>query len=250
LGWEIFVQSLRQVFDNLHVALRISLVLYLIHTVVSIGFGQSLANEFSMMGPGQMPDGGSVLAAMASAILTVILFTWIAVSWHRFILLGEVPTSFVPIWRGGSILRYIVMSVIIALLLALLSLAVSFVLGMILIPIGGMMGATLLGFILVVIVAIVGYRLSIVLPSIAIGKTITLSQALQSTSGQGGTLLFLGFVAGAASFIIQLPAVYSPDPNSLLNQIYVLVVGWFTLMIGVSILSTLYQIFVEGNRPS
>ena len=249
MGLKIFLLSMRRVFDNLAVAFRISLVLYLIYAGVSIWAGQGVGSEFASLSGEQMPSAGSMFSALISAIVTVVLFSWIAVAWHRFVLLGEVPTSFVPAWRGRSVLQYIITSIIIGVLLMLLSLLVGFGLGLFLVPLGGTLGTLLLWSVMVVVVAIVAYRLSVVLPSVAIGDKIAISEALEVTKGAGGTLFFLGLVAGVASIIIELPAMFSPDPASLLNQIYLLVIGWFTLMIGVSILTTLYDVFVEGNTP-
>ncbi len=243
-GWQIFFHSVRLVLNNLGAALRISLVLYL----AQVAFQVSLMMQAKGDGSLQIPDFGFALNIFLFAIAWLIASLWIAVSWHRFVLVNEQPTGWIPHWHGRLILGYLGRS----LLLGVIVLIVSVILGIIAAMLTAVSNSSV--FALTYMAIWVGFgsyvflRLSLILPAGTIEKKMTIQDAWVETAGASGTFIVLALVAAAASIVVQIPTMISGNPNSLISVLYNSVVGWFVMMISVSVFTTLYGHFVE-DRP-
>jgi len=58
----------------------------------------------------------------------------------------------------------------------------------------------------------------------------------------------LGGVAPVNTFLVQLPSRLNPDPTSIISLIYSNVLGWFIMMGGASVLTTLYGVLIERRE--
>ena len=124
-GLRIFTHSVKLVFDNFGMALRISGVLYLgggLLMFLAIVAGYVRLEQAGLAGKAA-PWGWLILGV---AIFS-FCFLWIAVAWHRYILLNEVPTGLVPRFNGGAMLAYFGRGLLIgiAILLSVLVAAVA-----------------------------------------------------------------------------------------------------------------------------
>ncbi|WP_323767818.1 hypothetical protein [Antarctobacter sp.] len=241
-GWQVFKHSFWMVINNLEVAFRVSAVLYAVQALnqVLILMATPTGDATEMV-----VSPGMAMMALATAVLAVVASLWIAVAWHRFVLTGEVPEGALPQWQGGLVLAYLGRSVMIALLVALAVVAA-------MIPIGIVMaaapGAALpLLFVLVVMAVYLFFRFGVMLPAGAIDRKLTLREAWAATGKEHGTVVVLALIVVGFSVLVQLPAWLNPDPKSLINLVYSVVVGWFATMIGVSVLTSLYGLCVEGR---
>ena len=99
----------------------------------------------------------------------------------------------------------------------------------------------------VAVFLLISYRLAPMFPSAAIGQSVGVSQAWAATSGASGTIIVLAVVSAIASVVIDLPAeLLARLPVGMwLGFIWVGITGWVKLMVGVSILTTLYGVYVE-----
>ena len=91
------------------------------------------------------------------------------------------------------------------------------------------------------------FRLSPVLPAIAVGQDMSFGDALAATRDSGATLFGLAGLMILGSLLLQMPTILSGDPGSVISLVYGIVVGWFATMIGVSLLTTVYGHYVEGR---
>ncbi|MEP1929779.1 MAG: hypothetical protein ABJJ37_00680, partial [Roseibium sp.] len=113
LGWQIFTHSVRLVWANRSIALRISAVLYVVSAVFQV-WTQSLS-----VGPVEdaTQASGSGFLDLVFAAASLIISLWIAVAWHRYILMEEVPQGFLPKWHGDRMAAYFGRSILIMLIM-------------------------------------------------------------------------------------------------------------------------------------
>ena len=106
-GLAILVHSVRQVFGNLAAAVRISGVLFAVIAVISV-----------LGTPADPASAGSNLGLLLIlAIVSVLISLWIAVAWHRYVLLREGGNTPLPAFRGDAIGRYFVNGLLVALIM-------------------------------------------------------------------------------------------------------------------------------------
>jgi hypothetical protein len=258
-GIEILLHSIRQVFGNLDGALKVSAVPYAIQVVVAFLIGLSAAGAGSGMGSSMdsgMPAGG-MMAGMGFAglvILIVVLITslWMAVAWHRYILLSEQPTGFIPPFNGDRILAYFLRSLGYGILLILIGMVLGLVMGFILSPIagGGRMGLfmILMSILVYLPLVILGFRLTAGLPGAALGAGTDFMAGWQATQGATVDIAVLSVFVVGAHLIFGLIDFYLLSGVWVLSFLWNAIVGWLIAMIGISVLTTLYGHYVE-KRP-
>ncbi|PRY91626.1 hypothetical protein [Donghicola tyrosinivorans] len=239
-GWMLFKHAVAMVLRNWREALRISGLLYLVLAVVELSFGQSMQGGGH---GGNMPmSGGAILIQLLVAVLYVILSLWIAVSWHRYILLEEMPEGYVPQWHGRPIMRYLGFSLLITLIVALaaaLGATALMIVGKGLAPV-----AVALGVFLVLYLFTVFYRLSPMLPAAAIGEDMGLKEAWDKTKGLTGAILLIIALQMALTFGLQLFALgFAGIP--IIGIIAQIAANWFLTMVMASLLTTFYGHFVQ-----
>lgn len=246
-GWHIFTHSAGLVFRNLDAALRLSWLPYLAHVAAQFYL---LANpglmERAEAGAALPPgDTGPYALFLLLQLAALVASLWIAVNWHRFVLLEEVPRGGLPPFRGRLMLGYLGRSVMISLLLvvALFILAI---------PAGLLMGA-LPGAVLPLLFAVatgvlyIFLRLGVILPGGALGQRISLHQAWQATGRESAAIAMLALLSVLAIGLLMVPDIFAGGGLSLLSTLYGLAVGWVMTMVGASLLTSLYGICVEGR---
>ena len=251
MGWQIFLHSIRQVTGNLPAALRISGALFLVQLVVSTALGVSLGGDQAAlearMQAGNFPFLGFILVIVV-AMLTGI---WIAVAWHRYVLKLETPTSFIPAFHSDRMLSYFGNSLLLGVIAIPVALVTSLIAGLIYSGLlGGGMPGPVAGIILSIIiflpVVVVVYRLSVILPGAALGEKVRLGDAWRRTAGSSGAIILLAVVSILAAIVIDLPLMVLGSVP-LLGFAWGAATAWLKMMVGISILTTLYGHFVEGR---
>ncbi|MEZ5798629.1 MAG: hypothetical protein R3D63_14810 [Paracoccaceae bacterium] len=254
MSWRIFVHSVRQVFGNLDGALRVSGLLMIAQIVVMATIGKVMqldeATMRQMMLDGTFPWGSFVV----TVVLSTLLWLWMMVGWHRFVLLNERP-ALVPMLLPERILGYLGKSILIGLMLVPLVLVLSYAAGVLTYPMvaagGGM--SPVMGLVALLVVYVpagtVAMRLSAALPGVALMPGVPLMTGWEATKGQTGAIV--GVVALSAVMVFGLAILGGqlfPDAAGLPAVIYSGVTQWITALIGASVLTTLYGHFVE-RRP-
>ncbi len=252
LGLEIFVHSVKMVLRNLTQALQISVVPALIGGFLAIGlfflFGIPF-EEFNSETNG-FPEGvtaasftGFLLCLMA-VVFGVML--WIVVSWHRFVLLEEYPSGLVPPFRFDRVLAYFGRLLMLGLIALIIMIPGALIMGMM------AQSSVALGILvwlgLIIILTIGFYRASPILPGAAIGKPIKLSEAWQATSGASGAIALLVVLSILFQILLQLLAsllLFVP----IIGVLIVLFASMLIVpLINVSILTTIYGVFIEKRE--
>ncbi|HEY5363163.1 MAG TPA: hypothetical protein VIJ49_03085 [Aestuariivirga sp.] len=198
-----------------------------------------------------------------TAVLTAIIFSSIAVNWHRFILRNEVAEGSQRLRLDGLVWRYFLFVIVIALI-------------MFVVIFGGVFGVTLVSAVLyyasnalgILIGVFVGLplalllfgmwaRWSVKLVAIAMGNIdYTLSDAWRDTKGNTWRLTGLEFLFGCVLLLIgtvnagtELVAAFANSSlvAALAAGVTVLV-GWFSTLMGITMLTSIYAFFVEKKQ--
>ncbi|WP_170368997.1 hypothetical protein [Ruegeria arenilitoris] len=252
LGWNIFAHSLRMVFGNLKQVAQIVIGPAIIGTVAIIGVFmvsgiplEAFDDNPNGLPPGVNP-GALILFAFLLFVVMLLVMGWIAVAWHRYILLEEYPSGVLPTFRFDRILAYFGRGLMLGILMAIAFLPMGILTGML--GEGLIAVSIILTIGYLVFLAICFYRLSIILPAAAIGQPITLSEAWSNTLGTAGTIIVLIVVSFLFQFLVQLAiGVLSIIP--VLGVLIALFFGILILpMINVSILTTMYGVFIEKRE--
>lgn len=241
MALRLFMHSVNLVFTQLNGALRISGVLYLATLALSI-LGYFLFVQSAMTEPG-MP-----LPSLIIVLVTSVIYMWIAVAWHRFVLLDEMPQGMLPPFYNDRILAYLGRSLLICLVVLAIAVVVSFVSAAIATMSGAPYVAMSLTTLAVIFIAlVVSYRLAPMFPGAAVNRSIGLREAWAATAPANNTIVALALISAVASFLVDIPAylVGNIPALAIFGLFWSAVTSWFKLLIGVSILTTIYGVYVE-----
>jgi hypothetical protein len=251
LGWKLFLRAINLILDHLDAALRLSVLPYGAVLAVSIWtavtWPELVGFEVAAVDDATQLPSGFVGALLLSAIANLVAYIWIAVAWHRFILLSEGGQGLVPPVHGGVMLGYLGRSILLGLAVGVLALAASTMVSVLLLPLFGQAVAPLIGALTLFVAMILFYRLGVVLPAGAIGRSMNFAEAWRATEGHSGTAILLALLTVAFTFLLQVPALLDGTAG-LVSVVYGAVVGWIGLILGVGTLTALYGVVVEG-RP-
>lgn len=259
MALKILLHTFRMIFGNLGQALRISIGPYLILiALVMILF-------LAIGGPMQMPMSMSenpadmminpALGLLPVLFLPVVLFvtSWVAVSWHRFILKEEYA-GLLPAVTGRPIWSYAGKAILLGLIIALVAIPLFLVLGLVAAPFvgNGTGGLPFIGVLIFglasVLLTYLSLRLGVALVGTALAKPMAFREAWSASSNISGVIFSLSVLIMAINIV---PGVILGPISMTLPIIGValeLALTWLTMMLGISVLTTLYGHVIE-NRP-
>ena len=248
MGARLVIHSFQLLIRNFADALKVSVFPIVVGVLLGIAaFSVSgITPEVIMMASvtGSLPPGG-LLALLFVLIMMLFVFSWIAVGWHRFVLLEEYP-GYVPAVTGRPIWPYVLRTMGLALLLLLVMAVLSGVLGMVL-PVVQGAALHLVSGLLAIVMTYIWLRVALVLPAIAVEQPMRLREAWSASEVLSGPIFGASAILVALNFVVGLAQTYYL-PSGFLGQVIGISVTWVTLMVGTSILTTLYGHIVQ-NRP-
>lgn len=248
-----FGHVLRSTVHNLRFAWHVSwpwMVVILPVNVIASVYGAVLDPA------AEEPSGPALALTLIVGLLTMFAFSSIAVSWHRYILLDEVPRGMARLRADNAVWRYfgntilillIVMAVFIPVILVLSFLTWSLGTAGLLIGLPAYLGALVFG---------IGafYRLSVKLPAIALERRdFTMKDAWSATDGNvwqlfGLAALFFITVVSMALLLAGLAwllALTGLSTAMLFVLALQIMFNWVVTIMGVTLLTSLYGYFVE-----
>lgn len=262
MGWQIVKHAFSMVFGNLSDAIKASLVPILVAVVAILLAVMVFDMPMSMLsgagGPAQMmmqPPASAYLGLLLIIVVYMFVFGWIAVTWHRYVLLEEYPAS-VPAISGRPIWPYIGKTILIGLIIVVIAIPLFFIIGLLGAGVamggGGMGGAMIVGAVIGLVIGAIltwlWFRFAIVLPGTAIGKPMKIGEGWSATKALSGTIFQATLIIVAINVVATLVVAVVSAGVPILGAILNLGVTWVTLMVGASLLTTLYGHIVEG-RP-
>lgn len=205
--------------------------------------------------PGEL--GWFVFLVLVGVLVAMLAFSSIAVAWHRYVLLDEVPKGLARLRVDATVWRYFGNIFLIGLLLVVamlpLSLLVMTLFG--LHPALGVIGA--LAYVVFLVMPII-YRLSIKLPAIALerrdfrlGDAWIVSQAnWWQIAGVGVSVTLLSWIVGLIMALVSklLTMVLGESVGGWIDILLQTGVNWVLTIMGITLLTTLYGFFVEKRE--
>lgn len=247
--------AIKSVRNNIGYAFRISWPWYLVLAAMNIGI-------FAIAGFAVTADVGInfgiyIPLVIVAVIVTILAFASIAVNWHRYILLDQVPVGAELFRLDGLTWRYVGNVWLIGLIVGLVFL-VGMLPVMLLAGLSEAIGVAaffvgLGGFIFVVIST---YRLSVKLPAIAIGRRDFALRDAWAATRDNKLPIFLVILfqflllIGVAIVFLALDftlALIGPTITLVISQLIQAFLGWMLAIFNVTILTSLYGFFVEGR---
>jgi hypothetical protein len=247
--------ALSSVRNNIAYAFRISWPWYAVLIAVNLAASFIVA-PFQGSTP-QEPSAAQVLVLLGLIVLSLLAFSSIAVNWHRYILLDEVPQGSEIFRLDGKVWRYFGNIILISLILLVIAALIMTPLVLI------VANTTALGvpaFILMVIgmsfVAILFFRMSVKLPAIAVGRhDFGLRDSFAVTKGNNIPLFLIVLfnivaVFGALVLMVLLTLALGSISANLavvVSAVLQIVVNWIFTIFSITILTSLYGFFVENR---
>lgn len=250
-AWYIFAHSVRQLFGNLKSALAMSVPLLLLVLGVSLYVYRDMLfmDNAAVMEEALGTENLLIDAASGTALglLQMFISVWIAVGWHRFVLLNE-ETGFLPRFRGGRMAAYVGKSLIIGLIIMI-------PLGAIMLLLLSMFSSalspanffmiTVFGLLFFVPAISLSMRLGIALPAMALGEPTSLRQIWRATEGEVTTFVGLTVIFLILGFFQEFLQAFIADSWIITAIIWRFACDWFALMLGLSVLTTLYGHYIQ-----
>ncbi|WP_162617711.1 hypothetical protein [Yoonia maritima] len=255
MSLQIIRHAFAMIFGNLGQALRVSVGPYLLLIVFFYGAFKTLgisAGLDLLASGGRVPadqvgfSGGAVIfSVLALLIATLFVASWVAVSWHRFILLEEY-SGLLPATAGRPIWPYIGRTLLCALIIFMAAI------GGLLIILGASAVSPIVGliaeYVVTVVLSVIWFRIGVSLPSIAVGQPVAVRDAWSATSPFSGVIVGIVMIILVISFVVNIATQGLYDLSPMLGLVVNIFIQWVTLMVGVSVLTTLYGHLIEG-RP-
>ncbi len=192
-----------------------------------------------------------IIFVFAIVLIWALAFSSIAVNWHRYILLSEVPKGIRKLRLDSSVWRYFGTVLLICLILIPVLMPAIF-LGNAFLP--AYFSIWMLIYVVLVAIPLVN-RLSIKLPAVALGRhDFGFSDAMKTSAQNWWQLVVIGFVVSAISLILgimlPLPAfsfiiTLGQNAGMWFDVIVRAGVNWFMLVMGITFFTSLYGFFVE-----
>ncbi|MFQ6550890.1 hypothetical protein AAD018_000925 [Aestuariibius insulae] len=252
MAWKIFVHALKMLNGSRDMVLRLAIPLiivtiatpYVVASATSLSLEQVLEtqNDFNSTVRSGAAEGLGVISL--AGIVQLIVTLWLAVAWHRYVLLagnsqtseGKAPAGRILAYFGWSILIGIVLVVFVGLGVLLA--------GALPPPLPALVVAATVVFAIAAF-----YRLSVILPAAAIGQAEGLVATWERTSGTTLTMIFLAALSAIFLFVVALPFAFLAELLPIAVQPFLLAVPNILItLIGISILTTLYGHYVEGRE--
>lgn len=235
-GYDLVRTAFKSVFDNLNGALAVSGLLWIAVIALQLILAPSGMADVTGEDFAAAPNVGGLLIV---SLVTIFVSLWVAVAWHRYMLLDEVPTQIIPKLNGARIGAYLMVSFFVGLVVGTAFIVV-FALTSPIIVAASMAGAEqVVMFGLVTVFSYVFYRFGPVFPAAAIGEVETLRSAWIRTKPLGSALWGAAIIFSLLGTVLQAPALLLG--SGVVGVVYSLVSGWVLLMVGVSLLTTIHQ---------
>ncbi|MFY1712599.1 hypothetical protein [Tritonibacter mobilis] len=249
IGWKIFSHSLSMVLRNLGWALQIALVPVLMAMVCIVAllwgqFGELLDNQGRL---DYVPSGGLVTSILLSVVIFIAAELWVFVSWHRFVLLEEYPTGWIPKFHGDRILAYFGTSLLLGLVIILAWIVIIGVLSFLSMMFNSIVLITIIPIIGLLPLGVFLFRLLPTLPAAAIGEKLSFSESMAATKGTAGTAIVLFLVLILIQILLQLITNVSIYVFAPLGLVFAVVSALIMTLVNVSILTTIYGHYVQGR---
>ena len=261
-SWIIFKKSVAVVSNNLAVAFRISGAIFVVAVFASAALNVFLTGDLTV-GPTEIKtiknDSGQdqlmalnfssqkILALMGGNFIFFIAMSWIAIAWHRYILLEETSNQLFPSWNPSRIIWYSVKTLVMVFTIAFIIIIPFALVTTILNGVGLIVILPFINILLFMSFYYIFFRAGLILPAVALDAKMSIRQSFDATKHLSNEIwglstiviamvLFVGIVSGALA------------PNNFIGVLIISIFQWVVVMVSASLLTTLYGYAIE-RRP-
>lgn len=247
-GWKIFVHSLRMILSNLRSALQISLLGFTLTTIIAVAayytIQQGAREMFVQLYPFSVTLRGSVpLNFFLLTVLYIFVSAWVAVAWHRFVLLEEYPTGWVPAFHWQAMKGYMKPALILVVLFWWVYVPV-------LVAVIGPVARngpifSVLPLAVIVLTMLLLARIALIFPAAAMERRMSLAEAWRATKGATSALAIIIILLLVAQIVlgqvVLAIAAFAPIIGAAAYAVYSIGFG----LLKISLLTTGYGYFVQ-----
>jgi hypothetical protein len=247
--------ALNSVRNNVAYAFRISWPWYAVLIAVNL-VASFFVTPLQADAP-QEPSGPEAVVLFALVLLSLVAFASIAVNWHRYILLDEVPRGSEIFRLDEKTWRYFGNILLISLILIVMMAVIVTPLLLIAVNTNALAFPSIIVMVIgLIFAAILFFRLSVKLPAVALGRTdFGFRQALSVTQGNNIPLFLIvlfeivvGFAVLALLLLLTLAlSSISATLAFIVSAVLQIVINWIFTIFSITILTSLYGFFVEGR---
>lgn len=247
--------AISSVRNNIAYAFRIAWPWYAF--LVPVNIVASFVISHFQGGNPEAPSVGAFFVYLALILLNLLAFASIAVNWHRYILLDEVPGAHEIFRLDDKVRRYFGNVLLIFLIVLAASLAVTAPLAALVAYVNALAFPAVLAIAVgIFFIATIFFRLSVKLPAIALGRVdFGLGAAWTATRGNALPLFLIALFEVAAALAVLLALllvtyVFSTISFALavvVSSVLQVVINWIFSIFGITVLTSLYGFFVEGR---
>lgn len=241
-GWELFGHSFFMVYNNLGAAARISVPWILVSGIAG-GFGLYILNKILRLQVPMVQFAG-VVGIFALLVALGAISSIIAIQWHRYVLLGEMPQGYLAGWQRLNYRTYTIQVFKILFFIVVLTYFSRLLVALVFYGEGQFFS----GLVLSLIVTFVFLRLAIGLPAIALeGKRVGPAQSWKMSKDFREVVFVTALLLTLLNALPEFLSMFISGPTflSLVPLALFAVLVWFSMMVGVSLLTTLYGVYVE-----
>jgi hypothetical protein len=186
---------------------------------------------------------GAVFGSLVTMVVWLFALSWVAVAWHRYVLLEE-RSGLLPPLRQDLVWPYLGRTILLSLVILLLAIPVAFVVGLPLAMSESFVMLLIMGVLTTLALGWAAMRLSLVFPARAVDRPMGFGESWSATAPASGGILVVVLVLAIINEVLGrlIPALFGVN---LVAQLLNLAVLWFTAMLGLSVLTTLYGHLVE-----
>ncbi len=255
LGWKIIFHASSMIFRNISMALKIFSVPF-IGMIVAL-LGSTVVGQFlGLNSPAPM--------IFAVVVASIVLLLWGVVAWHRYILLEERPVGLIPMFNFRLIAGYFWRGVLLGLVTIPFFLVLAFVgrlflgagsleLGQsasnFLTPTSSIQVFQLLTWAITVVLLVVVMRLSLILPAYALDRPIGMGESWEETHGAMFAIVVLVICLSVLQWVFDFSYQLIAELQ-LIGALWQAVTSLFLALLNVSILTTMYGVFIEKRELS
>ncbi|PCJ96175.1 MAG: hypothetical protein COA52_02345 [Hyphomicrobiales bacterium] len=272
MGYRIFKICLQQLFRNWKIVIRLSWILIVIDVIATWWTLDQIAiNEVKISGVNTQETfttfAKTMLVVIPQLIVVVVGITSIAISWHRFILRDEIGKGFFLLQPFRLIGAYLWRSIKIGLVSLVVAVPVLIITGIVSSMVLPTLAPGSTGSLSLSVYAYLGLfslitgtlytwlimRIGLILPAIAVGKDMPISDSYSSTKKFNDAIIVAAFLV---TLLQSVPSIFinggiiafdAQTPGLLINLLQT-IFNWLGVFVGVGVLTVLYGHVIE-ERP-
>lgn len=250
MALKLFFHALRMLTGNAPETLRLGGLVLIANLVVLALIGE----DYFAVQTARNPPTSSIVNGLWHFVAQVVVGVWVAVAWHRFILLEEVPGAVPPV-NLAAIWRYVGAAVVTLLVIFAVVVPLAIIgalLGTSLMPAStfepGLSLAVLSYAVIALPITYLCFRFAPLLPSAALGPRMALRDAWYATGAAGMAFVWLSVIVLIVEFAAQeIPNLFAATALPLAVVLAALG-NTVILMLGISLLTTIHGHYVQ-ERP-